>query len=185
MRKSLSVIFFLVLYFISTVETSIAGPRYHSPAYRNHHYSRPYEHYRPYFRDHSYHSGRIWTHLGIGLLTGAVIGSVLYQPPRERIVVYKTPPPVIVYSNPVVIRQRYGPTSPQPQLVLRRVRTIPGLLNVRSGPGLHSSISGQVQQNTILDVLGAAPEWLYIRTETGLYGWIMTQYTREVEGPVG
>lgn len=185
MRKCLSVIFSLVLFLTSTVVTTIAGPRYHSSAYHNDHYSSPYVHHRPYYRGHPYQSDHVWTHLGISLLSGALIGSILYLSPREHSIIYSTPPPVIVYTDPVVFSQRYAPTSPQRHVVLRRVRTTPGVLNVRSAPDLQANISGQVKQNAILDVLGAAPEWLYIRTETGLYGWVMTQFTREDEDPVG
>ncbi|MGB3212212.1 MAG: SH3 domain-containing protein [Desulforhopalus sp.] len=185
MRNCLPVLGFLVLFVTSTVATSIAGPRYYGTSYRNHRYSTPYTYHRPYYRGYSYHSDRIWTHLGIGLLTGAVIGSVLYQPPRERTIVYNTPPPVYVYSDPVVVYRQYTAAYPQSPAVLRQVITTPKILNIRSGPGLNSAISGQVQQDTVLDVLGAAPEWLYIRTKTGQYGWIMTQYTRGAEGPVG
>ena len=46
-------------------------------------------------------------------------------------------------------------------------------------------VTSQVQRGDILDVIGAAPDWLYVRTESGLYGWVMAQYTREAEGPVG
>ena len=41
------------------------------------------------------------------------------------------------------------------------------------------------QKGEILDVLGAAADWLYIKTKAGQYGWVMSQYTLEAEGPVG
>jgi uncharacterized protein YgiM (DUF1202 family) len=187
MRKSLPVLLFLLLFSISTARPTIAGYRSYGVGYgSHHHYSRSFTHYRPYFHGHSYHSDHIWTDLGIGFFSGAIIGSVLYQPPRQRTIIYNSPPPVIVYSTPVVLNQRYSPIFHQPQdLVLRRVRTTPEMLNIRSGPDVYAAIAGQIPQNTILDVLGAAPEWLYIRTETGQYGWIMVKYTREAEGPVG
>lgn len=164
MRKSLSVLLILVLFLSSTVDTSSADSRHHGS---------------------SYHTDHIWAGLGIGLLTGALIGTVLYQPPEERIVVYNPAPPAMVYAEPVIFDQRYLNPAPQPQLVLRRVRTTAGLLNIRSSPGVDAPVNGQAERNAILDVLGAAPEWLYIRTEMGLYGWVMEQYTREAEGPVG
>ncbi len=177
MRKCLSILLCLVFLFFSTAGSALAD--FGHRGYGGYHY-------RSYGHHHSYrgHSAHIWAPLGIGLLSGVVLGSVLYAPPRERTIIYGTPPPVIVYSDPVVINRQNIP-PPQPQLVLRRVRTTPDLLNVRSGPDLSASIAGQVRQNSIVDVLGAAPEWLYIRTETGIYGWVMTQYTRDAQGPVG
>jgi len=177
MRKSLSILLCLVFLLFSTTGSALAG-------FSRHNYGG--YHYRSYGGHYSYrdHSAYIWAPLAFGLLTGVVLGSALYPPPRERTIVYGTPPPVIVYSNPAAIRQPDAPPA-QPQLVLRRVRTTPNLLNVRSGPDLSASIAGQVRQNSIVDVLGAAPEWLYIRTEAGIYGWIMTQYTRSAQGPVG
>jgi len=177
MRKSLSILLCLVFLLFSTAGSALADFSRHG---HGGHYYRSYGHHY----SHRGHSAYIWAPLGIGLLTGVVLGSVLYPPPRERTIVYGAPPPVIVYSDPVVVKQPNAPPS-QPQLVLRRVRTTPDLLNVRSGPDLSASITGQVRQDSVVDVLGAAPEWLYVRTEAGFYGWIMTQYTHDVQGPVG
>jgi hypothetical protein len=105
MRKSLPVLLFLLLFSISTVTPSIAGYRSHGFGYGSQHYARSFTHHRPYYHGHSYYSDYIWTNLGIGLLTGAVIGSVLYQPPRQRAIIYNSPPQVIVYSAPVVLTQ--------------------------------------------------------------------------------
>jgi Bacterial SH3 domain len=185
MRRLLSILLLLVFAVISTVATGDASSGHYGSGYGGHHYSGSFSHHHPYYRSHSYHSDRIWAGLGIGLLTGAVIGSVLYQVPEERTIVYNTAPPVIVYPDPVVVAQPYPPTPPQAELILRRVKTTAGVLNIRSTPGLEAPIAGQVQQNTILDVLGAAPDWLYIRTETGQYGWVLARYTRQVEEPVG
>jgi len=172
MRKSLSILFLLVIFLTTTVASSVAGGGH-------------YGHGRSYYHGHSHHSGHLWAGLGVGLLSGMVIGSVLYPMYRERTIIYQSPQPVVVYSDPVILSSGSPPPPTQPQLVLRRVVTTPELLNVRSGPDLNASVFDQVPRNTLLDVLGAAPEWLYIRTETGQYGWIMTRYSREAEGPVG
>jgi len=39
----------------------------------------------------------------------------------------------------------------------------------------------------VVGVVGAAPDWLYIKTENGQYGWIMTRFTDydRVVAPVG
>ena len=83
--------------------------------------SRSYIHHRSYYRNYYYDSDGDWTRMGIGLLTGVAVGSILYQPPRQQTIVYNNFP----------------------------------------------------------------PDWLYIRTAKGQYGWIMTQYTQAVPRPVG
>jgi uncharacterized protein YgiM (DUF1202 family) len=185
MRKSVSVLLTLAIFLISSVATSFAGPRHYSSGYRNNFHSKSYNYHRPYYRGHYYDSNRDWTYLGIGLLTGAAVGSILYQAPRQRTIVYNNSPPVIIQSAPLVVHPQYVQVPTQPELVLRRVSTTPELLNVRSAPDFSATISSQLQQDTILDVLGVTSNWLYIRTTKGQYGWIMSQYTQAATGPVG
>lgn len=177
--------FLLVLMFAVLVPaaSSFAGSRYYS----NHYYGGYRSHYYPYHHrhsHHSYHSDDSLAYLGIGLLTGAVVGSILYQPPVQRTVVYSAPPPpVIIHRSPVIV-------TPQPEYypdseVLRQVKPTVRILNLRSGPGLDEEVVGQAAFGEILGVIGAAPEWLYVKTQTGQYGWVMTQYTQALEGPVG
>jgi len=75
--------------------------------------------------------------------------------------------------------------APQPEVVLRQVKITERIVNVRSGPGLDSTIIGQAVAGQTIDVIGAAPDWLYIRTRAGQYGWVMSQYTVASGGPVG
>lgn len=174
--------YLLVLMFAVLVPptSSLAGSRYYS----NHYYGGYRSHYYPYHHRHSYRSDDSLAYLGVGLLTGAVVGSMLYQPPVQRTVVYSTPPPpIIIHRNPVIV-------TPQPEYypdseVLRQVKPTVRLLNLRSGPGLDEEVIGQANFGEILGVIGAAPEWLYVKTQTGKYGWVMTQYTQALEGPVG
>jgi len=187
MRKNLAILLTLLLFSISSIATSIAGTRYHSSAYRSNYHPRSYTHSRhhyPIHRRHYYNSYDFWAPLGVGLLTGAVVGSILTQPPRQRTYVYNTPP-VYVRAEPVIVQQQYIRSPPGQELVLKRVTTTPKLLNVRIGPGLETDILGQVDEGTTLDVVGAVPDWLYIRTASGQYGWVMSKYTLETEGPVG
>lgn len=187
MKRSISTLLILLVVALSSAAPSVAGSRYHhhSHSYSNHYSSGHYRgHYYPYSR-HSYHSDHYLTYLGVGLLTGAVIGSVLYQPPPPRTVVYSTPPPVIIQSNPVVVRQQPAYLPPAHESILRQVRSTVQMLNVRSGPGLEEEVIGQARIGEVLGVIGAAPEWLYVITEGGQYGWVRTQYTQEVGGPVG
>jgi len=50
-------------------------------------------------------------------------------------------------------------------------------LNVRANPGYLFDILMMVQQTDSLTVLGTAPghEWTYIKTESGVEGWVFTQ----------
>ncbi len=184
MKKSLSVVLILSFCMLSTVTLAHANSRYYTNGYgnynRGHHAPYNYHHYR-----HSYHADNFLPLLGIGLLTGAVVGSMIYQPPRQPIVVYNTPPPVIIQSEPIVINRPMASIAPQPEVVLRQVKITERIVNVRSGPGLDSAIIGQAVAGQNVDVIGAAPDWLYIRTRAGQYGWVISQYTVESGGPVG
>jgi hypothetical protein len=179
MKKPICVVLALSLYLLSTAPAVMAGPRYHDyGGYRNHH-SHHYHHY-----SRSYRGDRYWPLLGVGLLAGAVVGSMVYDPPRQT-VVYTTPPPVIVQSEPVVVNRPLASVAPPAEIVLKRVKITEQIVNVRSGPGLDSAVVGQASSGQLLDVIGAAPDWLYIRTTSGQYGWVMSQYTMETGGPVG
>ena len=191
MKRLVSVLLILMLAVLLPA-SSLAGSRYYSSK----HYHGGYRsHYHPHIYGHShYRSDRSLAYLGVGLLAGAVVGSVLYRPPVERRVVYAVPPPVIVYRNPVLggpqseyyPQSQYYPQSDYPDSeVLRQVTATASILNIRSGPGLEEEIIGQAVSGEVLGVIGAAPEWLYVKTSTGQYGWVMARYTQPLEGPVG
>ena len=77
------------------------------------------------------------------------------------------------------------PSQTPPELVLRQVKIIAKIVNIRSGPGLENTVINQARHNETVDVVGVAPDWLYVKTGKGQYGWLMTQYTLEVDRPVG
>lgn len=186
MKKGLFLSLLTLIVITMTTATCFAGGRYYSgPRYHHPHYS-----HGPRIHHHSYHYDRIWAGLGIGLLTGAVIGTIVSSPPppRQPTVVYTSPPPVIVRSAPVVQPVYVQPEKIypiEPERVLRQVTATAQLLNMRSGPDLGSDVVGQVRKNQTLNVIGAAPDWLYIKTDEGYYGWVMTQYTATSAQPVG
>lgn len=184
MKKPVSIALILAFCMLSTVPLASAGSRHYNSGYgnyyRGHHSPYNYSHYR-----HSRHADSFLPLLGIGLLTGAVVGSMIYEPPRQQTVVYNTPPPVIIRSEPIVINRPMASVAPPPEIVLRQVRITERIVNVRSGPGLDSTIIGQAVAGQNVEVIGAAPDWLYIRTKAGQYGWVMSQYTVESGGPVG
>jgi hypothetical protein len=184
MKKPVSILLALSFCMLTTATPAAAGSRYydhgHRDYYRGYHHSY---HYRPY--RHSYHGDSYWPLLGVGLLTGAVVGSMIYEPPRRQTIVYNTPPPVTIQSEPMINNNTLASVAPQAEVVLRQVKITERIVNVRSGPGLDSTIVGQTVAGQIVDVIGAAPEWLYVRTGTGQYGWVMSQYTEESGSPVG
>jgi uncharacterized protein YgiM (DUF1202 family) len=58
-------------------------------------------------------------------------------------------------------------------------------LNVRTLPDMAATIIRQIQQGDTVGVIGAAPEWLYIKTDGGSHGWIKTMFTTETDFPSG
>jgi uncharacterized protein YgiM (DUF1202 family) len=184
MKKLSTILLVLSFLLLSPAKFSLAGPRYYGHEYgnyyRGYHQSYSYHHYPRY-----YHGDVFLSHLGIGLLAGAVVGSILYDPPRQQTVIYAAPPPPMVRYEPVVMSRPVAETAPRPDLVLRRVQVTERLVNIRSLPGLDSSVIGQAVAGQTIDVVGAAPEWLYVRTASGQNGWIMSRYTVELAGPAG
>jgi uncharacterized protein YgiM (DUF1202 family) len=185
MKRLISALLVLIFVALAPAASVSAGSRYHSHSYSNHYYGGYRGHYYPYSRHSYHHSDRFLAHLGVGLLAGAVVGSILYNPPAPRTVVYAPPPPVIVQSAPVIVRQQPTYYPPPTDTILRQVKSTVHMLNVRSGPGLDEEVIGQVVLGEVLGVIGAAPEWLYVMTAEGRRGWVMTQYTQDVDGPVG
>lgn len=184
MKKAASIFLALSFYMLSTATLASAGSRYYGD------YRYPYRGHRApysYHYGHSHHGGSFLPLLGFGLLTGAVVGSMIYEQPRQPTVVYTNPPPpVYVQSEPRFIdRPVVAYASPQLEVVLKQVKMTARIVNVRSGPGLDSNIIGQALSGETVDVIGAAPDWLYIKTRTGQYGWVMSQYTVESGRPVG
>lgn len=183
MKKTVSMVLALSLCMLSTATLACADSRYYGNDYGNNYRGQrgPYN----YHYSHSRHADSFLPLLGIGLLTGAVVGSMIYDQPRQQTVVYAAPPPVIIQSEPRVVNRPMAYVTPQPEVILKQVKMTERIVNVRSGPGLDSAVIGQAVAGETVDVIGAAPEWLYIRTRTGQYGWVMSQYTVESGGPVG
>ncbi|GEM_PF-987145 len=177
-KKFIKVSTILLIILFSSAVIANAGGRYYSTGYKHYGYS-----HHGYHGSH-YNSDDAWVFLGVGLLTGALFGAIANSQPRERTVVYQTPPQIIYTPQPV-IAPRVLSTYQYPEMVLGQVETTTYLLNVRSIPDQDAEIIDQLTEGSMLDVIGAAPEWLYIKTSSGQYGWIMKRYTRPDVGPVG
>jgi uncharacterized protein YgiM (DUF1202 family) len=130
---------------------------------------RPYHGGPVYYHGHSHghSSGDVWFAWGLGLLTGGLISYMVNTPPPPRRITHYTyePPPRLPACE---------------KLVVTALR-----LNVRSGPGFNHAIMGEVALNEALDVLGSAPGWFYVRTPSGLCGWVMDEFTAAQTIPVG
>ncbi|MFZ7126891.1 MAG: SH3 domain-containing protein [Desulfobacterales bacterium] len=164
----LTILFFTV----ATATPAVAGRYRHPKRYHGHYYS-------------SYHHDD-WALWGVGLLTGAVITSIFYHAPRSTVVyespsvVYRTPRTVVVERPPAVVYETpsYSIAAPTARASGQVAVTV-GELNVRSGPGMNHSITGSARLGEILEVIGSAPGWLYVRTQSGWYGWVMAQFTSQ------
>ncbi len=194
----ITLIFFIFLF---TAVSSGAAGGYYGHGYTS--YGSRHNYYN--YRSHSSGSDQFWIYLGAGLLSGVLVSAIVNARPRQRTVIYEEPWQSVVYEQPrrgaVVYRTpprtifRIAPpqlTTLVPQenyrqreLILSRVETTPQLLNIRVTPDPDADITGQLQRGTIVGVIGAAPDWLYIKTDSGHYGWVMLQYTRPAGGPVG
>jgi len=186
MKKPLFVILIISLFLFFTFTVSFAGSKHSYRGYNTH--SRAgYSHYRVPGGRHYPHANHFFTYLGGRMLAGAQIGSVISTPPRPRTIYYTGPPHVIVQSESIVTPQYtpLPPPTPPPELVLRQVKIIAKIVNIRSGPGLENTVINQAYRDETVDVIDAAQGWLYVKTGEGQYGWLMTQYTLEVDRPVG
>jgi len=56
-------------------------------------------------------------------------------------------------------------------------------LNVRSGPGRQNSVVATVVSGNILQVIGNAPDWYYVRLSDGTSGWVMAKFTASLVNP--
>lgn len=85
----------------------------------------------------------------------------------------RVPRGYMVVEAPVVVAPRPARSEGRSGAVI--VET--SLLNVRSGPGAHFAISGQVRRGDALWVRGRSDGWYYVETPGGNYGWVMMQFT--------
>lgn len=174
MKKSITVLT-ATLFFLASTSLAFAGGYGH---YRGHHHS--HHHYR----SHVYYSGDLfWFGLGMGVLTGIVAGSTYYAPsPPQPSVVYRGSTTVVIPP----VASETGPSGFGQALSAEygMVTVNAAELNLRSGPGLDHSVTGAVHKGEVLAVIESVPDWSYIRTPDGIYGWVMDKYTTPSR-PVG
>ena len=122
-----------------------------------------------------------WGLFGFGLITGAVVTSLFYDPPPPpRPVVVHQAPAVVRYSDPVIIYKPPAvievPGGPMGEAVVTAA-----LLNVRSGPGKNHPVTHQIWKGSRLVIRGSSGGWIYVRLPSGEYGWVMQEFTVRVQ----
>lgn len=92
-------------------------------------------------------------------------GGVYYRPAPSGYVVVAPPYPTAAATGMVVVQA--------------------SALNVRLGPGLDYGVVGVVSGGIQLPVYGSTPNWYYVRTPNGNFGWVMMNFTAPLNVPQG
>jgi len=117
---------------------------------------------------HRYHNDGavivgILSAIGFGLIVGTAVERANARP-RVAAPAYMPPPvPAAPTGKSLVV------TAPR--------------LHVRSGPGKHHPVIGEVRMNNVLEIVGSAAGWWYVKLYSGHYGWVMGIYTRVFSEP--
>lgn len=183
MKKLITILVSAAFLLSMTAPMASAGGRGY---YRGHGFS-----YHGHYRHYHGSGDQFWFGLGLGVLTGALVSAFSYEPPPPppaRVVYYNPAhvvvraPPVVVQPPPVVQPDRFGTAAPAK---FGQVQVTAPELNMRSGPGLERAVTGSLHKDAVLDVIDSIPEWFYVRTPSGQYGWVMDKYTRPAQAPLG
>ena len=92
-------------------------------------------------------------------------GGIYFRPAPSGYIVVPPPYPTAAASATIVVQAN--------------------ALNVRLGPGLDYGVVGVVSGGIELPVYGSAPDWYYVRTPNGTYGWVMMNFTVPLNAPQG
>lgn len=92
-------------------------------------------------------------------------GGVYFRPAPSGYVVVPPPYPTAAATGTIVVQAN--------------------ALNVRLGPGLDYGVVGVVSGGIQLPIYGSAPDWYYVRTPNGTYGWVMMNFTAPLNAPQG
>ena len=179
MKKLIAFLVLVGFLFSVTAPMAVADRRGHyRPGYGHH--VRHHSHVRVYHASPDH----FWLGLGFGVLTGAMASSLYYYSPPPPRVFYYEPRAVVVPPSPVVVppaRHRFGEA---PEALYGQVAVTAAELNMRSQPDSESAVTGRVRKGEVLDVIESIPQWFYVRTPAGRYGWVMDRYTQPSQ-PVG
>jgi hypothetical protein len=103
-------------------------------------------------------------------------GGIFYRRVPYGYVVVAPPPDVeVVEDAPDIV-------NPPEAAAGKASVTVP-ILNVRSGPGADHPIIYQIHKGYILDIHGKSDGWLYVELPNGEFGWVMSEFTHQLEEP--
>ncbi len=138
--------------------------------------------YRQYRRDYYPARSRIIRKLPYGYRTVWIgdtshffFRGTFYDRVPSGYVVVKSPPQTVVIREPSKIISPLVSAS-------GNVSVTVSTLNIRSGPGLNFSLVHQVEEGSILEVLGKTDGWLYVESINGHTGWVKSVFTEQL-GP--
>ncbi len=182
MKKIFTILMTILLIFSISVPSVYA--RNHRPGHHPvlQHHAKHYHVNRHHVTNYriSHHHGD-WEAFGVGLLAGAVVTNLFYPPPQREVIVRHSPR-VIHYSTPVIIEKSPTVINMPESKIGKAVVTVE-LLNVRTGPGKNYPVIQQVCRNSNLIINGISEGWLYVKLPGGGYGWVMQEFTVNVQPP--
>ncbi|MFH1491403.1 MAG: DUF6515 family protein [Pseudomonadota bacterium] len=102
-------------------------------------------------------------------------GGVYYRKVPSGYMVIEPPSEVVVVQPPPPVTQPSAKSGDRVTVTAQR-------LNARSGPGINFSVIQIFNQGEVLEILGNAPGWLYVKFSEG-FGWVQEAYTSPVSVP--
>jgi len=130
-----------------------------------------------YYYHHGGFNMRGATALFIGGITYYLLNDLYYRELYGDYWVVGPPPPPL--EETVVVNEAI-PVTPSEENVGEQVTVTAPLLNIRSGPGMDFPVVTQAHEGDIFTVEGYASGWLYVKTSTNEFGWVMTEYTSSI-----
>ena len=135
-----------------------------------------YRHQRDGYRVVRAPRGARIRHLPLGVetlivagITYFVLAGVFYQ---------RSGPDYVVVDQPAYVPSPVTRPAASGQVLAVDVST----LNVRSGPGLQHIVTSQVYLGQRLVIQAVSANWFYVSLPDGGSGWVMSQYTRLLNG---
>jgi uncharacterized protein YraI len=93
---------------------------------------------------------------------------------------------VVVEAPAAVIVEDDAPVLVQPhETADGQISITASVLNVRSGPGLGYPVIYQMHEGYVLEVHGKTTGWLFVELPNGEFGWVMTEFTKQLEPASG
>ena len=66
----------------------------------------------------------------------------------------------------------------------QKMKVTSNYLRMRTGPGLEYSIKGRYKKGTVVTLLKTSKKWCYVRTKTGVKGWMYKDNLKKTNTPV-